>query len=400
VPRLSIAYGADAPLEIAGDDVARLTGPEGRIGEAAGQLVAAALAAPTAGPPLAAHVVAGDRAVMAIAGAVPQEREVHAAVAGCLAGAGVDDPLVLAAPPLDPPLGRAGPAPVSASRFDPDLDAATSYLAADAEGRPLYVARALVDADVVIFTGDWCWDPTLGGRGLDGELWPGFGRRTCRHDLLRAVARRGRHALADWRQSLQEITWQLGVCASLRLVAGRGGSLDVAFLCLPDAAAREAVAMAATWCTRVDAAADVTIATLSDPNGDFDLVTRAVAAAARVTTPDGIVCIASRTAAAPGPVLVRARQSVPLDRLVHEAVAGDDPVLVASAVQARLFVRALGDRRLVLLTDLDETAVEEAEFTRADEPGDISRLAARADRVLVLEEADRMLPGLSDRATG
>lgn len=398
MPRLTIAYGADAPLEIAADHVERLTGPEGRTGESAGQLVAATLAAPAAGPPLAAHVVGGDRAVMAIAGAVPQEPQVHAAVAACLAGVGVADLLALAAPPLDPPLGRAGPPPAAASRFDPDVDTATSYLAADAEGRPLYVARALVDADVVIGTGDWCWDATLGGRGLEGELWPGFGRRNCRHDLLRALARRGRHALADWRQSLQEITWQLGVCASLRLVAGRGGSLAAACFGLPDAAAREARVAAAGWCPQLATAADVTIATLSDPTGDFDLLTRAVAAAARVTTPDGIVCIASRTAAAPGPVLVRARQSVPLDRLVHEAVASGDPVLVASAVQARLFVRALGDRRLVLLTDLDEADVEEAEFIRADEADDLARLAARADRVLVLEEADRMLPGLSDRS--
>jgi hypothetical protein len=94
----------------------------------------------------------------------------------------------------------------------------------------------------------------------------------------------------------------------------------------------------------------------------------------------------------PGIVFQRWRQGAALERLVHEAVGTRDGVLVADALQTRLFARALGDRRLVLLSDIDETAVEDLEFGFAAGPDVIARLVERADSVVVLHEADRMLP--------
>jgi hypothetical protein len=69
--------------------------------------------------------------------------------------------------------------------------------------------------------------------------------------------------------------------------------------------------------------------------------------------------------------------------------------MIADAVQTRLFARALGDRRVVLLSDLDEGVVEELEFGHAATPEVIERLAHRSDRVIVLREADRMLPRIT-----
>jgi hypothetical protein len=65
---------------------------------------------------------------------------------------------------------------------------------------------------------------------------------------------------------------------------------------------------------------------------------------------------------------------------------------VADALQARLFARALGDRRLVLLSDMAEDTVEELEFGSAGSPEVVERLAHRSDSLAVLHEADRMLP--------
>ena len=123
-------------------------------------------------------------------------------------------------------------------------------------------------------------------------------------------------------------------------------------------------------------------------------MTRAVAAAARVTRPGGTVCIACRVAAGPGIIFERWRQGAPLDRLIHEAATLGDPALVADAVETRLFARALGDRRLVLLSGLDEAAVEELGFGHAASPEAVERLAHRAECLVVLHEADRMLPHL------
>lgn len=121
---------------------------------------------------------------------------------------------------------------------------------------------------------------------------------------------------------------------------------------------------------------------------------RAVAAASRVTHEEGTICLVGQLAAEPGVIFSRWRQGAPLQGLVHEAIGTKDPQLIANALQTRLFDRALGDRRLVLLTDLDEAIVEDLEFGYADSPEDVARLAAKAESIIVLHEADRMLPGV------
>jgi hypothetical protein len=398
--RISLTYGAADPLEIEGLAGAFLCGfepPRGCCGDAARALVAAAVAAPAQSPPLAAHVVPGDRVVIALCGDVPESAAIVTAVAECLASAGIDpaDIHVMQGPRLGPAAGGAAtsaPMPAGCEAFDPAVEAATSYLAADEAGRPLYLARALVDADVVVSVGEWGWNAALGGRSLEGELWPTFSRAGCRRDLQVALARRGRNALLEWKSGTHEIAWQLGVCASLRVVRGAGGTLAGVFFGLPDDAGRQARDAAAAWCPRIAEPVAVAVCSLSEPTAGFGAITSAVAAAARVTRPSGTICVASRVAERPGIIFERWRQGVPLDGLVHEAVASGDAVLVADALQTRLFARALDDRRLVLLGELDEATVEEFEFGFAATPEVVERLAHRAESVVVLPEADRCFP--------
>jgi hypothetical protein len=135
-------------------------------------------------------------------------------------------------------------------------------------------------------------------------------------------------------------------------------------------------------------------ATALDASGPLPALVRAVAAAARVTHDGGTICVVGGPAVEPGVIFARWRQGAPLQGLVHEAVGMKDPQLIADALQTRLFARALGDRRLVLLTDLDASIVEDLEFGYAESPDDVARLAAKAESLIVLHEADLMLPGL------
>jgi hypothetical protein len=394
VPAITLDSAA-GPLELdlgEGTLVTEFHGPPGVAGEEAARLVSEAVGANTHGPPLAAHVVPGDRAAIAIAGNVPQAEAMLAAVRGCLATGNVaeGDVTVLAAAPLDAASQPAAPA--GATAFDPAVESATAYLAADAEARPLYVSRVLVDADVVVAVGRFAWDAALGGRSPEGELWPAFGRGDNREALAREIARRGREALVDWRGSLHDITWQLGVCASLRLVAGRGDTLHAACFGLPEEATRAAREAAAAWRPAVVEPADLAIAPLAADAAGFGAVVRAIAAAARVTLPSATIVVVANATATPGMVLTRSRQGVPLGPLVREALASGDPALVADAVEARLLARCLGDRRVVLLSSLDEAAVEEIGFGHAADAAVVERLANRAEQVVVLHEADRMFP--------
>ena len=400
---ITLDYGADEPLLLEVDDdalVADCRGPEGVAGEAVRQLVTAAFSSTKSGPPLESHVVPGDRVAIGLAGDVPQAAEVVAAVATRLvaAGVGLADITVLRAPPLEPLGGaarhQAGVEPPvgGVTVFDPAVEPQTSYMAADEAGRPIHLARTLVDADVVVSIGQWRWDAAFGGRSFEGELWPTFSRRSCREELVRSLAKRGRRALDAWKVSNHEATWQLGVCANLRLIGGRGDTLAAAAFGLSNAAARQGRKLAAGWRPHVPAAAMLAIVSLSNPRGGTAMLLRAVAAAARVTHPTGTVCVASRLAERPGVIFSRWREGAPLDALVREAVSTGDQALITDAFQTRFFARALGERRLVLLSDLDEATVEELELGFAATPEVVERLAHRSDSVTVLHEADRMLP--------
>jgi hypothetical protein len=175
---IPLDYGADEPLLLEVDNdalVADCRGPEGVAGEAARQLVEAACSATKSGPPLESHVVPGDRVTIGLAGDGPQATEVVAAVATRLVAAGVEpaDITVLRGPPLEP-LGcgvpeqtRDVPAIGAATAFDPAVEPQTSYMAADEAGRPIHLARSLVDADVVVSIGQWGWDAAFGGRNRE-----------------------------------------------------------------------------------------------------------------------------------------------------------------------------------------------------------------------------------------
>jgi hypothetical protein len=182
------------------------------------------------------------------------------------------------------------------------------------------------------------------------------------------------------------------VCASLRLVAGRGNTLHAACFGLPEEATRAAREAAAAWRPAVDEPADLAIAPLAADAAGFGAVVRAIAAAARVTLPSATIVVVANATATPGMVLTRSRQGVSLGPLVREALASGDPALVADAVEARLLARCLGDRRVVLLSSLDEAAVEEIGFGHAADAAVVERLANRAEQVVVLHEADRMFP--------
>ena len=369
--------------------VAELIGPAGASGSDAERLVEAALSTPLEGPPLTAHAVPGDRVVIAVAGGLPQARHVIAAVKARLADAGItDDSLaILHAGPTASELD-------AAAEFHAGAVVETAYLAADKAGHPLHLARTLVDADVVVTVGEWSFDARLGGRSLGGELWPPFGREECAADLQLDLARRGRGALRRWRANLDAVIWQLGVTACLRVVAGRDGSLAAAAFGTSTSAARQARAAAAAWAPAVSRPADLAVCSVSAASSGFGTIARAVAAAGRITRPDGTICIVAGCTEPPGPVVTRWREGAPLEPLVREARRSGDPALVADAVEARFLARGLEDRRLVLLSNLDEAMVENLEFGYAATPDAVQRLVRGRKSVVVLHEADRMFPHL------
>lgn len=382
---VALDWGGGPPLvlELPHATTFDLRGPAGGRGSEASRIVQAALAQPHGVPPLSSHVVPGDRVTVAVAGELVEERSVVAAVIESLAAGGVAEADVTVLRSVD---------------FAATDDSRTGYLAADEDANPIYLAREIIDADCVVTIAEWNWDASLAGRGIDGEIYPAFSRQSCRESLVRRLLDGPHAALTAWRNSLGEVIEKLGLLASLRIIPGTNGSVARAVFGSPETSHHAASEGGADWRPTVSVAVECSIASLRDPGGaapDFEGLVRGVAAAARITAADGTICVASRLCTRPGPVFTRWRQGLPLGPLVREAVESDDPLLIADAFLARRFHRALGGRRLVLLSSLDEETVEDLAFGHADSPETIRRLAKRARNVAVLHEADRMLPSIA-----
>lgn len=399
---IRLAYGADEPLVLEPaprSEVFDAPAPPGSVGRDALAIAARAIATGSDIPPLRSHVVPGDRVAIALAGGIPGGEEVVAAVLACLAEAGVSpaDTTVLRAPPLYGDPSRDPGVAAGHSRFDPTHESEATYLAADADGQPLHLARVLVDADVVVSIGTCQWDAALGGPSLGGELWPAFARSSAREEVVRSLARSGRRAVGPIFERSREVGWQLGAMASVRIVPGRDDSIHAVEFGTPIDATRAALRRADGWRPRLPGRADVVIAGLVDPRPGLASVVRAVAAAAPTVHPQGTVCLACRLDTAPGPVVKRAREGAPIRRLVLEALRSGDPALVADAFAARFLERSLGRRRLVLLSDLSEETVEDLGFGHASGPDAVARLARRAGSLVVLHDAERMFPRVGAR---
>lgn len=401
---LELGGSSPAKLSLPSDKmVAECRGPGGLPAANLATALEQALATPTAGPPLAAHVVPGDRVVVAVAGDLPgppgTEQGVASVIAGQLAAGGVsrEDVQLVIAPRLNllreagPPEAAADP---SALLFDPACEPELAYLMADDAGDPLHLARRLVDADVVVTVGGFFLDASLGGRSPEGEAWPAFGSVGRRGEFFGALLRRGRRALPAWRHQLEEVVWQLGATASLRLVPGCSGSISAAAFGSPAAANRAAARASAAWRPAFALPADLLLAGVRGTNPGLATIIRAVAAAARVTRTTGTICVAGRLAERPGPIFTRWRHGADLGQLIREAIESRDPALRVDALQTRLLARALGDRRLVLLSELPAELVEDLDIGHATDSEALERLARQADRVTVLHEADRFCPRL------
>jgi hypothetical protein len=394
---IELAAGHDEPIRLARRKSQRsfeCRGPQGICDAAAVDRALQAVRQPQAGPPLAAHVVDGDRIVVAVAADVPQNQAILQSVVSTLAEAGATDDRIevlrLWSNRLQPVVAGA-----TTVIFDPSNEADTCYLMADDEANPLYVARALVDADVVVSVGSFGWNAALCGRATEGELWPSFSRAAAAEQLKRTLALSPRGGHQAWKTTAHDVLWQIGVIAEVRAVSGVGDSLaDVSFG-MPHEVVRTARRAARDWSPRLSQAAEITVASLADPHAGLDTVVRAIAAASRVTYPDGTVCVASRLSEQPGVVFTRWRQGVEVEPLVREAVRSGDPALIADAYLTRQIARNLGSRRLVLASDLDGAAVESLDIGHAATAEDVERLCHTAESLNVLHEADRMLPRLA-----
>ncbi|HEX4146954.1 MAG TPA: lactate racemase domain-containing protein [Pirellulales bacterium] len=360
------------------------------------QATADALAAPLDYPPLAQLVVPGDKVCVALADGVPQAAAVVSVVIDRLLAAGVsahDITLILgsaAALPeaADGPAGMfdAGGAKVHLRTHDAADRKQLAYLAASAEGKPIYIDRGLADADLVIPIGCQRLDAALGFFGLNSGLFPTFSDAKNLERYRAPLAAHSPVQLRRMRDEADQVSWLLGVHFLVQLIpAGDDGLLAVLAgrTAAVDCAARERCLEA--WKSSVPLRAGLVVAALSGPASEQTWlnVARAMAAALRLVEEGGAIAVCSELREAAGPA-VRWLASTESPATALREIVRERPVDALAAAQ---LVEAVGRCRVYLLSGLPAATVEDLGLTPIDGAQQLQRLVAQQPSCILLANA-------------
>lgn len=360
------------------------------------QATAASLAAPLDYPPLPQLVVPGDKVCVALADGVPQAAAVVRVVIDRLLAAGVpphDITLIrgsAASLPgaTDGPAGvfEAGGAKVHVLTHDPADRKRLSYLAASVEGKPIYMNRALADADLVIPIGCQRLDAALGYFGLNSGLFPTFSDAKNLERYRAPLTAQSPVQLRRMRQEADQVSWLLGVHFLVQVVpAGDDGVLAVLAgrTSAVDRVASERCLDA--WKSSVPWRASLVVAALSGPASEQTWLNfaRAMAAALRVVEEGGVIAVCSDLQEAAGPAVRWLASTESPDTALREIVR-ERPVDALAAAQ---LVDAVSRSRVYLLSGLPPGVVEDLGLTPIDGAEQLQRLAAQQPSWILLANA-------------
>jgi nickel-dependent lactate racemase len=394
---LALRFGTTSSLSLKPDSGALVTLCDVPRGEPLAGVSAAvkdALAEPLDFPPLVQAAVPGDTVVLALDRGVPQAATIVAQTVELLAGAGVSPAnITIIRTQADVDAGVADPRgelthsirdAVALRVHDPRDRHALSYLAAASDARPIYMNRAIHDADLVILIGVLRVADSPGYHGINTALFPAFsdaqslarfrspkGAASARHNRLRKQA--------------DEVAWLLGVRFTIQVVPGAAGKVLHVLAGDPDAVFREGTRRCdEAWNCSVPGRAGLVVATIEGDASEqtWENVGRALAAAAHALDDDGAVVICSRLAEPFGPALQRLAGADDLNGALAD-IAREPP---NDALCAAELARAIQRGSVYLVSRLDEESVEGLGVLPVDERG-VARIVGRSASCIVLANA-------------
>jgi nickel-dependent lactate racemase len=327
----------------------------------------------------------------------PQADQLLQGLCRVLTEAGVEAESVRIVQPADPwharPSDPRGALPaairsrVGWGLHDPLDEAACAYLASTAGGERIYLARELIDADVVVCVGGIGFDDRLGFRGTLSSLYPGCSTA----DSLRRASGGGHVELPpesprSLRELADEVGWLLGVQFVLQVLpAARAGVAAVLAGAADRVFAEGKQRLADLW--QIDAAgrAELVVATVDvDAGGHgWPQVAAALETARRLVARDGRILLLTELADPPteGIELIRDAHS-PRESLqaIREQAQSDRR-------QALQLAQALDQANVYLLSRLPDQLVEDLFMVPVATPQEALRLLRGADECAVIGSA-------------
>jgi nickel-dependent lactate racemase len=380
------------------------------VGPAASEIDATAAAtkaidAPLDFPPLRQAVVPGDRIVLAIAPGVPEAASIVAAIVPALltAGAEPEDISVLRSP-TDVANGEPDPRGklpetirqrVLLHTHESGERTELSYLAADAQGEPIYLNRRICDADLVVPIGriqpSQVTDGKYKGERWNNTLFPEFSDRKA----IDHFAPTGIPLTAGQREFQQrhidQVAWQLGVQLTVQVVPGGNDEAFAILAGTPQAVFKRGNELyREAWDSSVPQRSDLVIAGISGDQAQqtWANVSDALESALKLVTDGGAVVLCTELETEPGAALkqlANAADSEEAETRLRKQRTEDAPLARQLAT--------LGDRATVyFLSRLPEATVLSLGFAHVAATEEIVRLASHHTSCILIENGQYARP--------
>ena len=395
---VSLSYGREGRFSCEIDPrriVAQHRGPPPCAGFAG--RIRAALATPLDFPSLVQVCVPGDRVVVALDRHTPCAAELIAEIWRMLDQRGVNaagiqilQPAALDRVPLVDPRNLL-PEPICRevqwTVHDPTDERRLTYMAATARGERIYMARELVDADVVLSVGTIAYDPVLGYRGTNSVFYPGLSNTEA---VIRSRGEGHSELGPDderpLRQTIDEIAWLLGTQFSIQVLPSAGGGAADVIAGAYDRVFRKGKQLLAdSWRVLLPERADLVLAAVdADSAGHgWDQVGAALATARRLVAKGGKIVVLSEFEAEPeiGMEIIR-RSQTPREAL--QPIRKQSPVDMIPATQ---FAMAADWARVYLMSKLPIGMVDELFMVPVENDRELGKLLANDDACVILESA-------------
>jgi nickel-dependent lactate racemase len=401
----SIGFGVKSSLSLP-DELAltQCGSPAGTALADVTMAIRAALTDPLGYPALARSVVPGDHVAVVLGDGLMLAPRLVAGVVMELLEAGIEPELVtIIRSAGDARLRRGSPTgklPESIQQrlvvqvHDADDRDQLCMLNVSSHDDPIYLNRAIVEADVVIPIGVARPRDCLGERGVHGVLFPTFSNTETQQRFLDPRSTLASTLRKKRMEEAREADWFLGTRLVVQVVPGRRGELMHVVAGDVDVVDRHCDRLCESlWTFPVTQRAELVVATLPGGREQQSWINfaRALAAASRVVEDEGAIAICSDIRQRPGPSLRRISRAPSLEA-ARKAVVRDK---TADALAATQLVRSLQRTQVYLLSHLDEESVQSLGLAFIESPDDVARLAARHTSCLVLENAHQAVPSVS-----
>jgi nickel-dependent lactate racemase len=265
-----------------------------------------------------------------------------------------------------------------------------AYLATTKQGRRVYLNRTAVDADQLVLLTGRRYDPLLGVSGCESALYPLLTNKATREELWTHLSPAAPHEAA-WpvRQEAAEVAWLVGAPFVVQVIEGAGDSVAHVLYGSIQASNHGQRLLDAHWLLKAPERADLVIATVSSAPAwhSFADLAHALACAARVVRSDGRIVLLSEAI----PALEHGAELIRQAEDPQQALAllkESKPPDMSAAYQ---WLLAAQQARIYLLSGLPSETAEELFTVPLDGAAQVQRLIGPADKVLILEDAHKML---------